>query len=92
MIRLRDEHDYDEIRRELFALEEICDGVVRLATLASAHSALRPNIESDLDSFIVGLRHLRDAEVDPALTLRREAVNLFEELRDGPDRSRPAKS
>lgn len=82
MIRLRDQNDYDEIKRELIALEEICDGVVRLSALANAHSALRPNIENVLDRLITGLKCLRDAEVDPALTLRREAVNLFEELHD----------
>ena len=79
MFRLQSEADYRERRHELMALEEIVDDGVALIAKGRRQGELRPGIELPLEDFAEALVRLLDRHLDNPLTLRREALRLYEE-------------
>lgn len=79
MIVLQDEASYQERRRELWALEEIVDDGVALLAKMNGHAALRPALQGVLEALAADLGRLLDFYLDRHLTVRREALALWEE-------------
>ena len=79
MLRLQSEADYRERRRELMALEEIVDYGVSLIANGRRHAELRPGLQLPLEDVAEDLVKLLDRHLDAPLTLRREALRLYEE-------------
>ena len=92
MLRLQSEADYRERRRELMALEEIVDDGVALIAKGRRQGELRPGIELTLEDFAEALVRLLDRHLDDSLTLRREALRLYEEASSRTGRGTPAET
>ncbi len=80
MLRLQSDSDYRERRRELVALEELVDDAVALIGKARRHGALRPPLAASFEGFAEALARDLAHHLDAELTLRREALGLWEEI------------
>ena len=80
MLKLQSGADYHERRRELMALEEIVDDGVALIAKSRQHVELRPGLQLSLEGFGEALVRLLDRYLDAPLTLRREALRLYEDV------------
>lgn len=79
VIVLHDDATYRERRRELSALEDIVDGGVALLARVNGYAALRPELQAVLEGLACDLERLLDFYLDRHLTVRREALALWEE-------------